>query len=261
MKLIPIAAIVIACFLGDVNADIHWEQTDTSVISGETITIRQEIFISETRFVIDNKEGLRIILDLSDNSVTTIDMQEKVYFTITLDEMREIRETIQKETDRIIEEAIRSIPESEREDYRKQLDEQIRKSRDGDTDTTVTEPAWDTYESTGKTEKILDYTASQYTAKTDSGTVYELWCTGDFDISEIRDFFMKVENIRFLGDIGTHYSTMPLGFPLKFVIRKDDTVTESTVTSIDFDPIANTVFTIPPGFTLSQPELPTSSDH
>ena len=231
-------------------ADISWEQIDVSSVSGEKITVRQTIYISNDKFAIEAADGMRMILNISDNTVTTLDLTEKTYYKVSLKKLEEMQKNIQSETDKMIEDALKNMTEEQRKIFKQRLEQNIGKS---ESKTARKEPSWEEFKSTGKTENILGYTAAQYSAEGGDGTVYEIWCTEEINTSELKDFFRNVEKTQLLRDGGANYSALMPGFPLKSTQKQGDNIKENKVISIQFDPIPDSVFTVPDGFTLSEP--------
>ncbi len=236
-------------------ADISWEQIDTSNVSGEKTTVRQTIFISNDKFAIETADGMRMILNKSDNTVTTLDLTEKTYYKVSLKKLEEIQENIKSETDKMIEVALKNMTEEQRRIYKQRLEQEIGKSGKTESKTALKEPSWEEFKPTGKTEKILGYTAAQYRAEGGDGTVYEIWCTEEINTSELKDFFRNVEKTQLLSDGGSNYSVLMPGFPLKSTQKQGDNIKESKVISIRFDPVPGSVFTVSDGFTLSEPAV------
>ncbi len=233
-------------------ADISWEQIDISSVSGEKTTFRQTIFISNDKFAIETADGMRMILNISDNTVTTLDLTEKTYYKVSLKKLEEMQKNIQLETDKMIEDALKNMTEEQRRIYKQRLEQKIEKTENK---TARKEPSWEEFKPTGKTEKILGYTAAQYSAEGGDGTVYEIWCTEEINTSEPKDFFRNMEKTQLLSDKGPNYSALMPGFPLKSTQKQGDNIKENKVISIQFDPVPGSVFTVPDDFTLSEPAV------
>jgi len=195
---------------------------------------------------------MRMILNISDNTVTTLDLTEKTYYKVSLKKLEEMKKNIRSEIDTMIEDALKNMTEEQRRTYKQSLEQKIGKS---ESKTARKEPSWEEFKSTGKTEKILGYTAAQYSAEGGDGTVYEIWCTEDINTSELKDFFRNVEKTQLLSDGGQNYSALMPGFPLKSTQKQGDNIKESKVISIQFDPVPGSVFTVPDGFTLAAPAV------
>ena len=249
LKYMLFAGFITMCYSGIMSADIHWEQTDTSNFSEEITSVRQTIFFSTNKFAIESEECLRMILDLSSESITTINNKEKTFMVLSLEEIEQMKENIQKETEKIMDDVLENMPEDQRELYKQELEEQMKKRQTKMVKDTVPILPWEAYKSTGKTEKILGYTAVQYTAVGEDGTVYELWSTSDVNMSELIDFFNRIGETHFFKDMEHAYNTLKLGFPLKFKKTLEDTEFSSEVISISFDDIPVSVFTVPEGYT------------
>ncbi len=232
---------------GIVTADISWTQTDTITAEGETVTVRQTISVSGDRFAIETDEGMRMVIDMNTGTVTTIDLTDKIYSSSTIAEIEALTESIRTETDTIIEEALKNMPEDQRDAMREQLREALAK-REEDNNAADIMPSPDEYASTGTSASIAGHTASCFRAKDADGTVYEIWCAQDIETSELIRFFEKAEQSSFLEGIGRSYTTLGLGFPLKSVVSGNNERIESTVTTVSFDPLPDSVFSVPNGF-------------
>lgn len=124
-KQIIITALAGLFFTSASVADITWKLTDIAKELGETITTRQTIFITKNKFAIETDDGMRMILNALDNTFTVIDNNEKTYNTTSLQEMEEKVTDMKLETDKMIEEALKNIPESQRAQYEEMLKQQI----------------------------------------------------------------------------------------------------------------------------------------
>jgi len=238
---------VLACFCPlNGQADISWKQVDSIISDSETVTIKQTVYVSGDRFAIETTDGMKIIIDLGTGMMTTIDTNEKTYYTVSLNELETMRESMRQETDTLIEEALRDMPADQREVMRKQLKEEMAKAESADE--ASDEPEWNEYKPLGKTDVISGYTAEGYKAEGENGGIYEIWCTKELDMSELRDFFDTASSTDILDDLGRNYSSFPLGFPLKTVTTEDGERTESLVTTVTFDTIPGNVFSIPDGY-------------
>ena len=252
------ALTIVVNFTFSFNAfcDISWEQEDTVTSDGETNVFRQTIYIADDRFAIETPLGMRMIVDLAKGTMTTIDLNEKRFSTVTLQELEDMRENMTKNTDAIIEEALKSLPEDQREMYRKELEKQLA-DVEMDTPETDTTPSFEEYKASGSTATIAGYSAKHYRAEDDDGSVYEVWCTGDVDTAELEGFFRTASESSLISDLGGNYNTLTLGFPLKSVMTLDDGRTESVVTSVSTDTVPESVFTVPEGFEHFTQPLPT----
>lgn len=242
-----VAVIVTVMLSSCAFCDISWTQDDTVTSDGETDVFTQSIYISGDRFAIETPLGMRIIVDLARGTMTNIDMNEKRFTTMSLDELENMRETMTQDTDAIINEALKSLPEDQREMYRKELEKQL-----ADVDMEEPEadmsPSFEEYTATGSSETIAGYSAKQYHTEGDDGSVYEVWCTTDVDIAELEGFFKTASQSSLMNDISSNYSALTLGFPLKSVTTSEDGRMESVVTSVSLDKVSETVFTVPEGF-------------
>ena len=251
LKLFICTVVLIMISTGLSLADISWEQVDTNDESGEITTFRQKIFFSGKKFAIESSDDIRMIIDLNDNTITTIDMKEKIYFTTYLENMEQLQQNIKKETEKIIEEALKNIPEDQRVLYRQRLEQQMGNINNSDKKPESNEPLRENFIPTGKTETILGYKAVQYRSKSGDGTLFETWCATDIDVSELINFFNSVSKGRLSDEIGQGLSMLNFGFPLKSWDAVGDTVHASEVISISFDPIPASFFTIPDTYTES----------
>lgn len=232
---------------GIVTADISWTQTDTITAEGDTVTVRQTISVSGNRFAIETDEGMRMVIDMNTGTVTTIDLTDKIYSSSTIAEIEALTESIRTETDTIIEEALKKMPEDQRDAMREQLREAL-ENREEANDAADTVPTPQEYSPTGTSASIAGHTALCFRATDADGTIYEIWCAQDIDTSELIRFFEKAESTSFLEGIGKSYTTLSLGFPLKSVVSGNNERIESTVTAVSFDPLPDSVFSIPNGF-------------
>jgi len=226
-------------------ADMMWEQEDTVDAGGTTETIKQKIYLSGSRFAIVSGDGLRMVLDMTQGTLSTIDAKEKSYFSVSLTEMTALRERLTQETDTIIEEALTNIPEDQREEYRKQIEKKLSEIK---ATAAEKEAGKGQYSSHSETREILGYTTSRYSLDSDDRKE-ELWCTREVDTSELELLLRDTKKIKLLKDIGTNFSALQYGFPLMSVIDDGSMKVSSQVTVLSFDRIDPAIFTVPANFT------------
>lgn len=225
-------------------ADLQWEQVDTSVTAKGTETLKQTIYISGDRFAIETGDGLRMIFDIAAGTVVTIDTGAKSYTSTSLKELDEIHKSLLDQTDIIIEEALKGMPDDQKKAYREELEKQL-KSVENERESV---PTWQEYSKTGDTETIAGFAATRYSAKSADGGNYDVWCTKEVDTTELRTFLSRASQSSLMKDLGKDYAAVSLGFPLKSSTEKGGTKNTSVVTSISFKRIPSSVFLIPQGF-------------
>jgi len=230
------------------RADMSWEQVDTVTVSGGKIEKRQTIHVSPEKFIIESSEGMRLIVDLAAETLVTLDLNSKTYWETSFRELQEMRDRITKETEKLIEDALVVVPEEQRETYRRELLRKLGEKESGILGNENSTPPPEAFAPTGETEKILGFTARKYVAEGQEGSVYEMWCTKEMDLSDLAAFTERAGKIPFLKGIGKSISFLPLGFPLKSTRKDTDTLLESIVLSIRFDRIPAAVSTIPGDF-------------
>ncbi len=169
--------------------DLSWQQNDTITTKEGTQTVNQTIYIAGDRFAIETADGLRMVFDLAAGMLFTIDMTEKTYTSTSLKELETMRKNLLDQTDGIIEEALKGMPEDQKKQYREELEEQFRRVQNKQND----EPSWQEYKKTGQTETIAGFAATKYEMKTADGGVYEVWCTREIDTTELRSLYVKKE--------------------------------------------------------------------
>ncbi len=86
-KLIIIIILAGVLFTNISVADMTWKLIDLAKESGETIITGQTIFITKNKFAIETDDGMRIILNVIDNTFTVINNNEKTFNTTSLQEM------------------------------------------------------------------------------------------------------------------------------------------------------------------------------
>ncbi|MFC1693643.1 DUF4412 domain-containing protein [Candidatus Latescibacterota bacterium] len=247
---------IFVALTGISHADISWEQVDTLREGTEVLSLKQNIYITSNQFAIETSEGMKIILDLTDNIVTTIDSNEKTYFTMSFEALEQMKDNIRSETGKMIEEALKHIPEEQRAEYKQQLEQQMKQSEVSSENKSEDQQPWEKVKQTGKTEEILGYTATHYRTTGKDGTIYELWCAKGIDFTELKVLFEKIKNISMFKDISQNYPALSLGFPLRSKETSNENVFSSEVTSISLKPVSGAHYTIPDGFTESQPSFP-----
>lgn len=226
------------------TCDLSWRQNDTITTSEGTQTVNQTIYIAGDRFAIETTEGLRMVFDLAAGTLITIDMTEKTYSSTSLKELETMRKNLLDQTDSIIEEALKGMPEDQKKQYREELEEQFRRVQNEQ----GSEPTWQEYKKTGLTETIAGFSATKYEAKTSSGGIYEVWCSREIDTTELRSFLDRAAKSSLMKDIGREFAAITLGFPLKSSVSDRRTKNRSIVTSISFQRLQDEVFAVPKGF-------------
>ena len=225
-------------------ADMTWKLIDLAKESGETIITGQTIFITKNKFAIETDDGMRIILNVIDNTFTVINNNEKTFNTTSLQEMEKKVTDMKSETDKMIEEALKNIPENQRGQYEEMLKQQVKDIEKNED----IEPQWEKFKSTGKTTKIAGYNAVQYVSTGVEGTTYEMWCSKEVEMSEVQDFFENIQKISFFKEMSKNYNVLNFGFPLKTVNTIDDYEYSSEVTSINYGKTPISVFELPEGY-------------
>jgi len=243
-KLIITIALAEVLFTRVSIADITWKLTDIAKESVETMVTIQTIFIKNNQFAIETDDGMRMILNANNNTFTIINNNEKTFNTTSLLEIEEKVTDMKRETDKMIEEALKNIPESQRSQYEEMLRQQMGNIGKRE----VTEPRWEKFKPTGKTTKIAGYNAIQYVSKEVDGTTYEMWCSNEVEISEVKGFFENIRKISFFKEMSKNYSVLDLGFPLKTINIIGNYEYSSEVISINYDNISPSVFELPEGY-------------
>jgi len=242
---------VIFCFAAyafPCRADMSWEQRDIVTVSGEKIEKRQTIHVSPEKFIIESSEGMRLIVDLAAEVLVTLNLNSRTYWKTSFRELKEMRDRITEETERLVEDALAVVPEDQRESYRRELLRKLGEEEPGGAGSGNAGPPPEAFTPTGETQKILGLTARKYVAEGPGGSVYEMWCTKEMDLSDLTAFTKRAGKVPFLEEVGKSISFLPLGFPLKSVQKKADTTIESIVLSIRFDRIPAALSTIPGDF-------------
>jgi len=231
-------------------ADITWRQTDTVVTADETRTMLQTIYVTPRRFAIDNSDGVRLIIDLVGDTVTTVDTGEKKYLVTSLSVLRRMRDDMKRETRRIIDEAVSRLPEDQRDRYRKELEQRM----GGGSEASGPGSGPGGFQATGETETLLGHTTKEYRAEADDGTVFLVWCATDMDTAELRRFIENAKKTGMLDAVGSQFSSLGLGFPLRSVTITEEMRVESVVTDISLETIGEGIFTVPEGYTEIKPD-------
>ncbi|MCD6307998.1 MAG: hypothetical protein J7M24_03270 [Candidatus Latescibacteria bacterium] len=230
-------------------ADITWRQTDTVVSADGTRTMLQTIYVTPQRFAIDNSDGLRLIIDLGGDTVTTLDTGKKKYLVSSLSALRRMRDDMKRETRRLIDEAVSRLPGDQRDRYREEL-----KKRMGGGSSEESGLVHGDFQATGETGKLLGHDAKEYRAEADDGTIFLVWCATDMDSAELRRFTENARKTGMLDAVGPQFSSLGLGFPLRPVTITGEMRVESVVTDISHGTIGDGIFIVPAGYTEITPD-------
>ncbi|MBN1293001.1 MAG: DUF4412 domain-containing protein [Candidatus Latescibacteria bacterium] len=246
-KRIMCSGIIFLLYISPVIADVFWEQQSTISDDGYTVTSRQKIYFTAEKFAFDSDDGMRVIVDIIANTITTIDETKKMYYISNVDEMAQKMDELKAQSEEILTEALKNIPENMREEYEKTLRNQLNNIEDD-----TMKPNAENYKPTGKISQIAGYSAYQYFASGENGTSYMMWCTKDVDIPELQTFYKNLGEISFFKDVSPDPDMIKLGFPVKSIEKTNNTTIMTEVISISMESVKNNcVFSIPEGFTQS----------
>jgi hypothetical protein len=248
--LVPLLVIFIG-FSFSGYSDISWEQIDRVNESGTTTTTTQKISIAGTKFALENDKGFRIILDLNNDTLTTLDLNEKTYTTTTFREISSIRKHYYEMTDSIINDALKNIPDEERSMYKQLLEKRMKTQGTSDTTSQDNRPHYADYKPTGKIKTILGSLSSQYRAMGSDSTLYEIWCTTGISTGEIQNFYKRLQAKGEFTTMRKDVTVLTFGFPLKSSESKKGYFSTSDVSSVSYQAIPASTFTIPEEFTRS----------
>ena len=122
--------IILLLYACSVTADISWEQQSIVTDNGYTVTTQQKIYFTSDKFAFDSGDGMRIIVDIPGNTITTIDENQKIYFISDIDEIAQQMEELKTQSEEILADALKNIREDMREEYEKTLREQLNLTED-----------------------------------------------------------------------------------------------------------------------------------
>jgi regulator of replication initiation timing len=229
------------------SADFSWEQTVTMKENNKTVISTQKIFFTREIFSFDTDDGMRVVVNITANTITTVNDREKKYFTADIDQMEQKIAEIEKQTEQIIADTLKNLPENMRPEYEKMLREKL-----SSPDNKENIPRAKDYKPTGKTAIITGYNAMQYAARGDSGSVHEMWCTKDINLLEIKEFFAKLREMSFFKNVALDSGIFEIGFPLKIIKHTGSSTYSTEVTAINTQKIEDSIFSIPAGYTESE---------
>ncbi len=226
------------------HADMSWSMTESSTEGSETTITNQIIHISGERFAIINDQRMHFIIDLPADTMTMIDKNQKTYSTISLTELSQRMSSMQNDTNKMIEEALKQIPAEQRAQYESIIRQQMGSMEQP----AIQESEPIDYSATGKSENIAGYISNQYVGTDENGAKHELWCSKNISTDEIMSFYNTVSSIDFFKDMQSTEETPKMGFPMKTNISGDGFMYRSEVTTISFNKVDAELFSIPKGF-------------
>jgi len=250
MRKLILPALFLSVFLFQIpgRTDISWEMLDTGSENGYKKVIKQKIFIAKDKFAIENESGEKFIIDLILKKVFYVNKTEKSYYSMDIDKMASISNPIDKDTESIIDDALKNIPESQRAQYKKMMEEKIR-SRSDSLAASSGFPDPSLFKPTGRSKNIIGHDTKEYKATDKSGNSYDVWCSKEIDTKEIIDFYKRIESSGLSGKINMKNTMVPMGFPLVYNFKKGTDSYSSEIISINTNILSDSIFKIPDGFT------------
>ena len=228
--------------------DISWQMTDTSVENNTKKVIQQKIYITADKFAIENENGERFILNFAENILLYVNNKEKSCYTASIDKISQISKGIDDETMKIIDNALKDVPENQREEYKKMMIEKIKSKTDSLSSSNSYFPPQSEFKATGKMETMLGYETKEFVAKDKNGYTYDIWCAEKIKPTVLLDFYKKIELSGLSKKINMKNTLVPMGFPLKYTREKGTDKFTSVITSIDMKTVEDSVFKAPEGF-------------
>jgi hypothetical protein len=139
---------------------------------------------AETTWIQNNKMkstglGETTIINLSDGTITMIDEQDKTYWQVAI---KDARDAFRQASQSFISEALKKVPEAQREMYRSLFSEMEKMYDDIDPDKISRVDI--KVEKTGRSEQIAGYKAYEYHIFVNGSLVEQLWLTTDLDVSK-----------------------------------------------------------------------------
>ncbi len=249
IRVLTIISIILVISAGrSVRADITWHQTDTLAADGDTTSWQQTLRVTDDRFSIETGDGIRLVIDLAGDTMTTINTADETYMVMSLSALVKMRDAMKRQTRRLIDEAVRSMPEEQREEYRAELEKKLRLQSGVLLDDDASFPDPETFMPTGAEATMLGHGVVEYHAEAEDGTRHEVWCAPDIDTEELEHFMMNAGRTGLIDPATRQFSSLGLGFPLKSVTVTGDRRSESVVTSISRDPIDPAAFATPESY-------------
>ncbi len=223
------------------SADMMWKQEDTITADGKSDTLTQTIYISGPRFAMVSSDGLRIVLDMNAQTLSTIDSGSESFNTVSLAEIDALRDRMANETDAIIEDALKNIPPAERDEYRKLLEEKLKEMNSDDSAGQKKKH----YSAVGDTKSLLGYKAWLYRLEGADGLKEEYWCSREIDTTELAALLDMTKSVKVMKNLSASFSSLDHGFPLESLIDDGSSVVSSKVIELSFDRIDPAVFSVP----------------
>jgi hypothetical protein len=211
--------------------------------------------IIETVWVQDNKfksqsEGEISIIDMNNRTMTVIDDQNRTYWQVGFDDARKI---FKEAVSSFIDQALKEIPEDQRDMYRGFFDQM--EDMYADIDPARLSAVDIKIEKTSDSETIAGYKADEYHVFVNGQLIEQKWIAKGLDISKHLNKRKIMESMRAFIQIGdddliyeytdTYLELFDKGFEMKSVDAEGD-LTE--VTSVEEKQLDAGIFGVPDGY-------------